>query len=638
MSDYGHFQNLALPGLICALLVLGAGPDRKAAFADELHRSAASLALGKIVLAQAADPSADPSGTIPPDGSEISIEAPFSELNEALTAARSRLTELTKAAEIAKVVGELQEKLQLTEAENQQLKAVLGQLQTENSEILSSKQITDQRAVELEKAAAEASTEVQRLSDELTSLRQENTELGGELANAEAEAGEAAGEVETLRSQLNAQAESLSAVAEDTAAEIARLQGDLDTAQGELDKTKGQLAAAESERTASAAELASLRKAAEDKTSTTAKLEQDLDTTIAELGEARTELQATQAAFDQAKTALEASDQETGALREQVNASVLENDQLRGQLASAEIDLDRFRALNTGLEQQVTLLKTAAGEATDAARQNLLAVEKQINEINAALASVKAEELLQVTEQGSNGAGGPSSAADQVAAASESGISGTPASSGAGAVESWVPRPSPPRVNEERRLIAASVSDDAETREAANLLAATATSASGARASGESGRQPAVELASLAADLPANRREEAAALLAELKAEQDPRGLSMTVPGADLFAVDSEQIEPTAIDTLSSVAELVDLYDGRDVLIVGHTDAVGDAGYNQQLSERRAALVKAFFVENFDVEDARVQIEGKGEQSPISTNATVEGRDANRRVEVIILN
>ena len=74
------------------------------------------------------------------------------------------------------------------------------------------------------------------------------------------------------------------------------------------------------------------------------------------------------------------------------------------------------------------------------------------------------------------------------------------------------------------------------------------------------------------------------------------------------------------------------------MLLVGHTDGIGDASYNKTLSERRAGLVKQFLVENFDLEDERLLVEGHGEQRPIASNGTKAGREANRRLEVVILN
>jgi OOP family OmpA-OmpF porin len=93
-----------------------------------------------------------------------------------------------------------------------------------------------------------------------------------------------------------------------------------------------------------------------------------------------------------------------------------------------------------------------------------------------------------------------------------------------------------------------------------------------------------------------------------------------------------------AYDTLAKVAELIGMYDDRRVLIIGHSDAVGDAAYNKQLSERRAELVKQFFVDNFELADDHLSTQGLGEARPIASNATPQGRQANRRVEVLILN
>jgi OmpA-OmpF porin, OOP family len=80
------------------------------------------------------------------------------------------------------------------------------------------------------------------------------------------------------------------------------------------------------------------------------------------------------------------------------------------------------------------------------------------------------------------------------------------------------------------------------------------------------------------------------------------------------------------------------VYSDRQVLIIGHSDAVGDAAYNEQLSERRAELVKQFFVDNFEVEEGRLSTQGLGESRPIAANTTPDDRRANRRVEVVILN
>jgi outer membrane protein OmpA-like peptidoglycan-associated protein len=127
-------------------------------------------------------------------------------------------------------------------------------------------------------------------------------------------------------------------------------------------------------------------------------------------------------------------------------------------------------------------------------------------------------------------------------------------------------------------------------------------------------------------------------LIADLDSKLDERGLMTTVPGELLFAVGSDEAQTAAYATLVKLAELIGLYDNRQVLIIGHSDADGDATYNQQLSQRRAELVKQILVENFDLAVNRLSTEGAGETRPIASNATPQGRRANRRVEVLIMN
>jgi len=139
-------------------------------------------------------------------------------------------------------------------------------------------------------------------------------------------------------------------------------------------------------------------------------------------------------------------------------------------------------------------------------------------------------------------------------------------------------------------------------------------------------------------DLPLEQRLHVQGLLADLDTKVDQRGLTLTVPGGELFATNSDEVQASAHDALAKVAELLSVYDDRRVLIVGHTDAIGDASYNKHLSERRADLVKQFFVDKFEIAPARLATEGLGEDRPIASNDTPDGRRTNRRVEVVILN
>ena len=85
------------------------------------------------------------------------------------------------------------------------------------------------------------------------------------------------------------------------------------------------------------------------------------------------------------------------------------------------------------------------------------------------------------------------------------------------------------------------------------------------------------------------RRIQAESLLADLKAETGAQGLSMVIPGAELFTVNSDEVRTAAHDSLAKVAELIDLYQGQPVMIIGHTDAIGASDYNKTLSSAAPA-------------------------------------------------
>jgi OOP family OmpA-OmpF porin len=70
--------------------------------------------------------------------------------------------------------------------------------------------------------------------------------------------------------------------------------------------------------------------------------------------------------------------------------------------------------------------------------------------------------------------------------------------------------------------------------------------------------------------------------------------------------------------------------------VVGHTDDVGDDAYNQELSEQRAAAVRDYLVET-GVDASKIVTIGAGENSPVASNTTDEGRAENRRVDVLVL-
>jgi outer membrane protein OmpA-like peptidoglycan-associated protein len=112
-------------------------------------------------------------------------------------------------------------------------------------------------------------------------------------------------------------------------------------------------------------------------------------------------------------------------------------------------------------------------------------------------------------------------------------------------------------------------------------------------------------------------------------------GIVVTFEGGILFDFDRADLRSEARSNLRQLAQNLQQHDRTEVLILGHTDSVGSASYNQGLSERRAQSA-ANYVISQGVARNRVSTRGMGENDPIATNETAEGRQLNRRVEVVI--
>jgi outer membrane protein OmpA-like peptidoglycan-associated protein len=127
------------------------------------------------------------------------------------------------------------------------------------------------------------------------------------------------------------------------------------------------------------------------------------------------------------------------------------------------------------------------------------------------------------------------------------------------------------------------------------------------------------------------------ASLAGTGAEVERQGdqLLVTMPSQVTFATDSAPIQPQFYSALNSVAQTLQEYPSSYVDIVGHTDNTGEDAYNQRLSESRARAVADHLISR-GVNPARVASYGQGESQPVASNETEAGRQANRRVELLI--
>ncbi|MFU8811617.1 MAG: OmpA family protein [Balneolaceae bacterium] len=112
-------------------------------------------------------------------------------------------------------------------------------------------------------------------------------------------------------------------------------------------------------------------------------------------------------------------------------------------------------------------------------------------------------------------------------------------------------------------------------------------------------------------------------------------GIAVSFDSGILFGFDSAALRPESRDNLQKLATILNRDDDTMLLIVGHTDSVGDENYNLGLSERRARSAATFMIEQ-GLPASRVEVEGRGEYEPIANNDTEAGRQENRRVEVAI--
>lgn len=102
-----------------------------------------------------------------------------------------------------------------------------------------------------------------------------------------------------------------------------------------------------------------------------------------------------------------------------------------------------------------------------------------------------------------------------------------------------------------------------------------------------------------------------------------------------LFDTGSDCLKPESAPVIQAVAKGLETNPNLKLLIEGHTDSVGAAAHNMDLSKRRAEAVKTVLVSQFKIDAARLSTAGLGATKPIDSNDTPQGRSQNRRVEFV---
>jgi len=109
------------------------------------------------------------------------------------------------------------------------------------------------------------------------------------------------------------------------------------------------------------------------------------------------------------------------------------------------------------------------------------------------------------------------------------------------------------------------------------------------------------------------------------------------IVGADaLFDFDKAELTPAALETLNALGPMIRKSGKHPVTVEGHTDSVGSSAYNQELSERRAQAVRDWLATQGYVDTVALSTKGYGKIRPVAPNTTAEGRQKNRRVEIVI--
>lgn len=127
----------------------------------------------------------------------------------------------------------------------------------------------------------------------------------------------------------------------------------------------------------------------------------------------------------------------------------------------------------------------------------------------------------------------------------------------------------------------------------------------------------------------------AAEIISDFDGREVDAGTILTVPSEVLFDVDESDLRSDARESLDEIVEVLAFYEDAPVRVTGHTDSNSSDEYNQSLSEDRAASV-ADYLTDAGIASGRLTTEGLGESQPRATNDTEQGRQLNRRVEILL--
>ena len=121
-----------------------------------------------------------------------------------------------------------------------------------------------------------------------------------------------------------------------------------------------------------------------------------------------------------------------------------------------------------------------------------------------------------------------------------------------------------------------------------------------------------------------------------VEVKRNPDGsVGLIMPGNITFDTNKSNIKPNFYSTLNKVAQTLTEDNKSGILVTGYTDSTGNDSINIPLSQARAQSVASYLASQ-GVSTTRINAQGQGSANPIASNATAEGREQNRRVEISI--
>jgi predicted nucleic acid-binding Zn-ribbon protein len=345
-ADSPSMLRYGLCALVC-LPVLAFGGSPASAQADPMPR----------LLIQAGPPGAG-------QQAHDDRAAPLADLDEVLRATRLKLEELTEATARVAADTRRRKEMQTLEKDYERLAAELGEARVRQTDLEGSRELAEARIAELAKAMDAARREATRLDEALVTVRGQKERLDQRLTRADAARSAALDEVRQTRAEM---AEKLKAAA----AEVAQAEAELASRREELEINHRKLAEANGAREQIEARMIALEKR--------------VKRAGAEAERLRTELAAAKEQLTQAAAAAIAAERARQAAGDEAYRLRREAEQARKELTAARTESARLQIANAELERQMQSLRRDLRSATATARQNLIVMEKKIDELNAAL-------------------------------------------------------------------------------------------------------------------------------------------------------------------------------------------------------------------------------------------------------------